>query len=349
LSLLALLFLLLSILDHSLPIRSLRLIDYESMAIITSLLVVSRGLELSGIFSRVARKTVMISGNSEFKLLSIAIIAVSLSSAVLMNDTAMFVFIPVMMTISKISDIDLPKFVTLIAISASIGSALSPIGNPQNIIIWRTYHPQILEFVSLMLPYVLLWLSLLIVLVWIKTKDKNLKITQMPTIEIRRKLFYVSASLLIANVLLGELNLSFAGLALTAFIMAIAEAGVLFSIDMTLLTIFALIFIDFKEISFLLPAKFLFQISSQKIVIVSAMLSQLISNVPATVMLASQNVPWLPLAIGVNLGGTGMITGSLANFIALRISEIRLKDFHKHSLPYFLIALFLTVVLLAIS
>ncbi len=347
-SLFVLLFLLLSILDHSLPRKSLGFIDYESLAMISSLLIVSRGMELSGIFSRFAHKTVMISGGSKFRLLSTMIIVAALSSAFVMNDTAIFIFIPAMMAISRISEIDLPEAVTLAIISSNIGSAISPIGNPQNIIIWRSYNLQFLKFIGLMSPYAILWLSMLLAFIWIKTRNKNLKTFQIPKIEIRKGLFYISASLLIVNVLLGELGLSFAGLVLTTVIMAIAELGVLLSFDVALLAIFALIFIDFNEISSLFFGKFFLETSLQKILLFSAILSQLVSNVPATVVLISQNVPWFPLAIGVNLGGTGMITGSLANFIGVRISGISLKDFHRYSLPYFLIALFLTVALMAI-
>ena len=67
----------------------------------------------------------------------------------------------------------------------------------------------------------------------------------------------------------------------------------------------------------------------------SAGLSQLISNVPATVIFLGSKPEWLPLALGVNLGGNGLVVGSLANIIAIRISGIRMSDFHRFSMPYF--------------
>ena len=70
----------------------------------------------------------------------------------------------------------------------------------------------------------------------------------------------------------------------------------------------------------------------------SAGLSQLISNVPATVIFLGSKPEWLPLALGVNLGGNGLVVGSLANIIAIRISGIRMSDFHRFSMPYFLMA-----------
>ncbi len=346
LSILILLYLALSIVDPFLPSRSLGLIDYESLAIIVSLFIVSRGLELSGIFGRVAHRIVRFSGGSEFKLLSIVMLIVSFSSAVIMNDTAMFVFVPLVLTISRITKINLPKAVTLVALAANIGSALTPIGNPQNIILWRMYRISLWEFVRSMSPYVLLWIVLLLTFIWIGSRGKSLEIFSMPKIRINRSLMLASTLLLIVNIILAEGGFSPVGLALTIFITAIVSKEALFSLDVALVAVFALVFIDFRELSLLLlSSNVVLQMSAAKIIILSVGLSQLISNVPSTVMLTSANFPWLPLAIGVNLGGIGLIIGSLANFIALRISGIGLKSFHRYSLPYFLTALLITLLI----
>jgi Na+/H+ antiporter NhaD/arsenite permease-like protein len=65
---------------------------------------------------------------------------------------------------------------------------------------------------------------------------------------------------------------------------------------------------------------------------------ELVSNVPATVLLLNGNA-WLPLAAGVNVGGTGLIIGSLASLIAIMIGKVGLKRFHRYSLPFFVLAL----------
>lgn len=348
-SLLVILFLFLSILDPSLPSRSLKLIDYESLAAIISFLIISRGLELSGIFIRMSNRIVMFSNGSEFRLLCILVLAVFLSSAVIMNDTAMFVFIPLVLTISKIAEIDLPKAVTSTAIAANIGSSLTPIGNPQNIIIWRTYRLSIFEFVRSISPYVILWIVLLVIFVWIGTRNKKLEIAPIPTVRIDTSLLCVSALLLILNVVLVERGLSLIGLAITLIVLAVVSRDTLFSLDVALIAVFTLIFIDFKELSYILSGSMVFGESTLKVIVFSAGLSQLISNVPATVMLASQNFSWLPLAVGVNLGGVGTIVGSLANFIAVRISGISIGKFHRYSLPYFLTILLVTLVIFHIS
>ncbi len=333
---------LLSILDRSLPRRSLGLIDYESLAAITSFFVISRGLELSGVFTRVAQRMIALSGNSEFGVLCMLITVVSASSAVIMNDTAVFVFVPVALALSRASGIDLPKAVTMVAIAANVGSALSPLGNPQNVIIWRTYRLPIWRFVCSMFPYVALWLAVLAAYARI-AGGGELKIRPMPKIRVNRALATTSALLLVTNVVLVEVGLSPFGLMLTVLVMAVAGREALLSLDASLLAVFALIFIDFREISHLLPEIGL-ECTAATAILLSAGLSQITSNVPATVLL-SHHLPWLPLAVGVNLGGNGVVIGSLANLIAVRVSGIKLRDFHRYSLPYFLVALVLTLVI----
>ena len=277
-------------------------------------------------------------------MLSVLILVVTISSAVIMNDTAMFVYVPLIFTISKIAKIDLPKAVVAIALAANIGSALTPIGNPQNIIVWRTYKLSIFEFVRSVSPYILLWITLLIAFIWIGSRNRSLEILPMPRVRINRGLMYISTLLLILNIILVEKDYSWVGLVIAISVLAIIGREALFSLDVALIAIFALIFIDFKEVSFLLSSYIKLEPSTIKIIILSAGLSQAISNVPATVMLASRNLPWFPLVIGVNLGGTGVIIGSLANFIAVRISGIGIGKFHRYSIPYFLVALLATLI-----
>ena len=65
------------------------------------------------------------------------------------------------------------------------------------------------------------------------------------------------------------------------------------------------------------------------------LLSQIISNVPATILLVYHVKDWIMLTISVNLGGLGLASGSLANIITIRLGRINLRDFHKYTLPYF--------------
>ncbi|MCE4628147.1 MAG: hypothetical protein F7C34_03245, partial [Desulfurococcales archaeon] len=119
--------------------------------------------------------------------------------------------------------------------------------------------------------------------------------------------------------------------------------------DYLLILIFVLIFVDFDEISSLLKPLLggaLFS-SGTHIILVSAVLSQLISNVPATILLINHVPParWVSLAVGVNLGGIGLLTGSMANIIAVRLGGLDARAYHRVAVPLFALLLIIVLVL----
>jgi len=334
---LLLLYLVLVLHDPTLPSRTPGLVDWRSLALITSLILVSKGLELSGVFTRLSIRLISLSGGSERKLMLLLIPIIALSSAVIMNDTAMLVFIPLVVITARLAGINTARAVTLSAIAANVGSALTPIGNPQNIIIWNAYGISFLGFVRAMLPPVGIWLAVLL-LFTLTIREGPVSIGGLPPVAVKRRLFVASLGLLVSDVILAEAGRGLWTLPLTLFVLLIAGREALLGFDWALVLTFAFIFVDFSEIAGLLSDLTLPR-GGLGLFLASAGLSQLISNVPATVVLLTSRPDWLPLALGVNIGGTGIIVGSLANLIALRISGIGMADFHRFSIPYFLVAL----------
>ncbi|WP_367883408.1 transporter permease [Thermococcus peptonophilus] len=96
-------------------------------------------------------------------------------------------------------------------------------------------------------------------------------------------------------------------------------------------------------------ARISFPDSGLGLFITSALLSQIVSNVPATVLLLGGR-DWISLAVGVNIGGTGLIIGSLANLIAVRIGGDvgGIREFHRYSLPFLMITAALSALILAL-
>ena len=271
---------------------------------------------------------------------------IAFTSAFIMNDTAMLVFIPLVALTSELSGIDRAKAVTLSAIAANAGSALTPIGNPQNVIIWQTYGLSVGAFVWAMLPFVLLWLLLLLAFA-LSVGDRRLEVGEIPAVPLRKKTFLSALLLIVADVILAETGRALWTFPLTLFVVLLFSREALLAFDWVLVLTFALIFVDFGEISLIIASLGLsFPHTGVPLLLASSLLSQAVSNVPATVMLIGAKPEWLPLAVGVNAGGTGFIIGSLANLIAVRIAGIGLRDFHKVSVPYFLVALILSALLL---
>lgn len=343
---LMLLYLILLFRDGSLLQRTPNQIDWENLSLIGLLILLSRGLELSGIFTRLSCRLFSLSGGSERRLAFILLPTVALSSAVIMNNTAMLVFIPLIVTLSRIAGEDLSGLIVLSAIAANVGSALTPIGNPQNVIIWSHYRVLFHSFVLKMLPFVILWLLLLMLFAYFLF-DGEIEMRKLPLMSVRNSLLWISIILLVVDVVFAQEEKALWTFPLTLGVLLLAAREVLLGFDWALFLTFAFIFADFGEIAHILSSSGVsFPNSGISLFLTSAILSQLVSNVPATVLLLNGR-DWISLTVGVNIGGTGLIIGSLANLIAVRIARMRMKEFHIYSLPFFLIATVLSVLVLA--
>ncbi|AEC51194.1 hypothetical protein PNA2_0276 [Pyrococcus sp. NA2] len=317
------------------------MVNWDGLFLITSLIIASKGLELSGVFTSLA---IRLAKDSVRKIFIRLALLTAFSSTFIMNDTAVLVFTPLVVSLGRIADVNVPRLVTLVAISANVGSSLTPMGNPQNIIIWRYYRLGILEFIKGMLPFTLAWLLIVLGFAWLE--ESKVKILEVPGVEIRKDLFLASIFLLVLDVLLGKFDMSLWGLVATLALFLVVDRNVLLSFDVALIPTFALIFSNFAEISELVKLNVAGYGST---FLVSLFITQFISNVPATAILVHSNVPWLPLSLGVNLGGNGTVISSLANLIAIRISGLRWRDFHRYSIPYFVAATLVTFIVLLIA
>jgi len=309
-------------------------INFEAISLIVSFMMVSKLLDVSGAFSRLS--IWIISKEDEWKILTLLLLISELSAALLMNDTALFFMVPLVITLSRISGRRLQDLAILVTIAVNVGSALTPFGNPQNIIIWSHYHVMIAEFVIEMTPFFLLSTGLLLLFATFTT-PMNLRKVKIPMIKLNLRLTILALILLFLNVVSAQVGLYWIGLAITVVASAVLKKELLFKIDIPLLAIFCFLFMDFGQISHLMEIwRVIPSLTGFNALIVSALLSQLISNVPATITLLNHIPDWRALAIGVNLGGTGLITGSMANVITLRLAGIDLKKFHEISIPYFI-------------
>ncbi len=350
-TLLVVIYVTLLVIDNNLLFKTIHYINIDTLSLIVSLLLVSRGLEFSGFFSRVSKWILEKSTGSVIKLYLLVIVFSALSSTIIMNDTSLFIFIPFIMTLSRYLG-RLDYLLVLTTISANMGSSLTPIGNPQNIIIWQYYKLDFIDFVYAMVPFLLIGITILIIYLFVGVKKfigyKQCGRTLVPRIRLNKKLFVTSIILLTLNVLLAQLGLQVYGLVVTVVIYGILEKTLVLGLDYVLIFIFAFMFIDFNELSHIIDTlNMIPQLkTSFHVILLSCLLSQVISNVPTTITLVG-HIPsplWKALALGVNLGGVGFIVGSMANIIALRMSYLNLKTFHKYALPYF--AIMFTIILL---
>ena len=242
------------------------------------------------------------------------------------------------------------KMVVIEAISVNAGSALTPVGNPQNIFLWQLSGVSFLYFVWAMLPVFFVLFSVLLAMILLTFRQEPLVMR-----EDRRgnsydsRLFSASALLLFLFVLSIELGLALYFLPLVVAAYLVLDPPALKRTDWLLITLFMVMFIDFRIISDIPPLSGFITPSAPASTFFDGVLaSQLMSNVPATIFLSNLGGNWRMLAWGVNVGGSGLATGSLASIIAIRLFGERSiwLEFHRYSVPYLILTASIVFVLL---
>jgi di/tricarboxylate transporter len=143
---------------------------------------------------------------------------------------------------------------------------------------------------------------------------------------------------------LTDMHHALPALALVMAIFVLLHRDVLVRVDWPLILVFILMFIDLRLVA-QLPAVHALMDSAgladtRRLYFAGIAASQVISNVPAAILLAEYTKDWRLIAYAVNTGGFGFILGSLANIIALRLARDRSAwiCFHAFSLPFLLVS-----------
>lgn len=331
----------------------INLVDWKTVAALAGLMVLSRGLEVSGVIDHLGRM-VLTRLRSERSLAAALVVFAALLSAVVTNDVALFVTVPLTLGLARVVALPVARLVIFQALAVNAGSAISPVGNPQNLFLWHRSGTGFVEFTLAMLPVSGAMLALVLALVPLGFGRAPLALQETASaLALHRRL--MSASLVAYPLFLIAVNagwaLAGAGFVIAAF--ALAFRDVLRGVDWPLLLVFMLMFINLGLLGQLPAVAELVTAAMDRpgaAYVLGALLSQGMSNVPATIFLAPFTEDWRALAWGVNVGGFGLVIGSLANLIALRLGHQPgiWPQFHLWSLPVFGASLVLGAVLLSL-
>ena len=322
----------------------LKLINAGTLITLTGLLLATTGIKESGKLENIARRILHRIHNE--RQLATALVGLSVVlSMILTNDIALFIIIPMTLNFQRLVKNDLSKLIILEAIAVNVGSTLTPIGNPQNIFLWRLYDIPFFGFILAMAPAFAVMSVILFILTIILFRTKRIELIDVENpVSTDEKLFYISFALLLVFILAVELNVHYMAVWGIFAVYLLFYRRIILKTDWLLLVLFAFIFVDFgaiTKIPYIAEVVQRIELRNLKnIYLISAGLSQIISNVPATVFISKFTSNWKAIAYGANVGGNGLIIGSLANIIAIRIARnSRLwVEFHKYSIPYFIIS-----------
>ncbi|MEO5828934.1 MAG: SLC13 family permease [Rhodanobacter sp.] len=334
----------LAILDPQ-PLDSYRRwLQVPTLAGLAGLLIAIQGIRDSGLVQHAA--VALVARAHSLRSLGLLLVAATaLLSMVLTNDVSLFLLVPLTLAIGRVSNLPVLRMVVLEALAVNAGSTLSPIGNPQNLLLWQQSKLPFLHFVAAMLPAATVMLTLVAAFTWwwLPRDRVALTVERLDGAVTSARLGLWSMAALAGMVLLmeyGEAPLG-AGLLLLAFVLLGRSS--LVRIDWLLLATFAAIFLGlghFAELPLIQQALGRLDFSQPLTLYASGIVAaQLISNVPATVLLLGHTADPIALAVAVNVGGFGVAIGSLANLIALRLAKQPhgLRLLHRVSVPFLLI------------
>ncbi len=326
------------------PLALLNSVNWPTIATLYGLLALTKGIETSGALAQAGRQLIdRMHGLRGLALLLVA--AAAALSMLLTNDVALFIAVPLTLGLRRHARLPIGRLVIFEALAVNAGSLMSPIGNPQNILLWHSTGLSAAAFISQMAPLGGVLLILLL----------GMTAAAFPNIEIERRepaetvgpdlrLFASCGVAYLAY--LGALAFGqpvWAAAGVSLFMLTRARA-VLRQIDWGLLLVFVLMFIDVHLVTGLAALQPLLTWGADAPVhrfVAGLAWSQAISNVPATILLLQQHAGAdRLLAYAVNVGGFGSAIGSLANLIALRLAaEPGLGwRFHAWSVPVLLVA-----------
>ncbi|VWD33896.1 citrate transporter [Burkholderia lata] len=315
-------------------------VDWQTVATLAGLLMLTKALELSGCLMWLAHRIVH-HVHSERGLAMLLVGFAALLSMWLTNDVALFVVVPLMVSLRALTPLPFRRLVIVVALAVNAGSVATPLGNPQNLFLWQLSGVSFGHFVVTLGPLAIALMALLFVLTACAFRAKPLDLSgDVVAIPVQRMHALIAAVLFAAFVLLADAHHPLPGLAAVAIVLLVVKRDAVLKIDWLLLLIFVLMFVVLRSAA-ALPVvhdaiAHAHLDSPLRVFAAGAVLSQGISNVPAAILLSEFTHDWRALAFGVSVGGFGFAIGSLANLIAVRLAkEPRMwLPFHLVSIPF---------------
>ena len=320
------------------------LVDWPTIAAMTGLLVLTKGVELSGYLHHLGRRLILRMRTDRAVAILLVLIAAMLST-LLTNDVALFIVVPLTVGLHAVSTVPVTRLIVFEAFAVNAGSALTPIGNPQNLFLSQLSQLSFYEYVGAMLPLALILLGpLLLFTTFTFTGRSIVSKDDADLLPLNKKLLYLSLALYFPFLVCIDSHQAEAAVILVLVIFLVIQRRVLARVDWTLVLVFILMFVDMRLIArnpMVHSAIEQIGLSDpHRIYFAGIIISQLISNVPTAILLAEYSDDWRLIAYAVNVGGFGFILGSLANIIALRMAHDGRAwlTFHAFSLPVLLVA-----------
>ena len=265
------------------------------------------------VFERLVRKLLVKISNTR-ELVAVLVFVCFFSSIFITNDVSLIIFVPFsILALRKVDRTDLAILtVTLQTIAANVGCMVLPIGAPHNIVMLTVSHIPFGSFFLLLLPYILVSIIFLVIILFF-IPDDDINLPKMKKIDFNHDNFF---------------------------------KRVIMRVDYFLLLTFIALFIligNLEHIPFFNSLFTKWIVGNE--VVWGILSSQVISNVPAAMLLSGFSSNYEAIIVGINIGGFGTLIASMANLISFKIL---VREFYEFKIKYLGVFTLLNIVLLLI-
>lgn len=366
------------------PAQAIGAINLDVILLLVGMMLLVSGLDVCGFFDLVSTWIAQ-RAKSQISFLAGLMLAAAFLSALVLNDAIALLMTPIVVRSARSLRVRPVPYLVALALAANIGSVATEIGNPQNAYIAIESGIPFLTFTAVLLPITLLCLGVSIGVVWLAfRKDLAAPLSRsaaLPPIRLQRNGLTVTLGIGLGVVVgfflstpVWLLLIAIAGGAFVLFFLPFVSstsARVLVAkVDWTIVLFFVGLFVllegvQVSGLSAGIQSGFTTAFGGRSGGLVwltglSALLSNLISNVPAVLLLGQvvqgaggSRLLWLALASSSTLAGNATILGAACNVIVVQIAnregvEVSMKEFVKAGLPVTLVTLALSTALLAL-
>ena len=290
--------------------------DFKTLSCLFCVLAVVCALRDVNFFYILAQRIVKRFRTTRMCILTLVYITF-IGSMLITNDTALLTFLPLTYYVLSSTGREDKLCFTFIMqnMAANLGGMLTPFGNPQNLYLYTKFGIPTDEFIGIMLPPFLASMLLITVCcLFVKSERLSLKAEKLEIKPLPTALYFGLFILSVCIVL--RFIPYWAGLIIIPAVLLVSDRHALKTVDYSLILTFVFFFVFAGNMA-RIPAvrEFLSALLQKNTLVCSALASQLISNVPAAILLSQFTNNYAALLVGVNIGGAGTLIASLASLI----------------------------------
>lgn len=350
--------------------EALKSIDINTIILLFSMMVLNINLQLSGFFKIVTSKIIVLARTPR-QLLALIIFSSGMLSALFLNDTIVIMFTPLILSVVLSLKRNPIPYLVAHATSANVGSVATIVGNPQNMIIGMFSKISFTDFAIRLTPIALIGFIIIWIVIVMIYKSEFQKVKLSAAVDDNYRIFrpLLIKSSIVLIIMLIAFNLGFpialsalGGAALLLVTRRIKPERVFIELDWSLLVFFSGLFIITHTLNEHFISKY-FQISQSSLTgntilnlsVVSALLSNLVSNVPAVLLISPALIKltnienlWLALAMSSTFAGNLTLLGSVANLIVAESAKrkgikLEFMEYLKSGIPITILTLILGI------